>query len=500
MQRSNMEPPASENVAGAANAKSNPRAEARAKAKAAARAKVDSKVRSVSDKDKQLMMKEVHRCVKKAKNFLIQRSLRKQKTLAADQEKIDRITKDVELFKGLSMDALVQRAWARYMDPDQKKLPFPAEASAREKELSGLVVTSTVVKKGFDELQNKRKKKFTILSKLKQEATAKKNKKEKQQKKQEDKDDKEDGDTTKDEDKANGVEGAESDSETKKSAGKSEPESKKKQKTQQPSGKLRKLELGAVVDGIVDGVEDFGVFIDFFHKKNQFRGLCHVSEIMDQHVKPHEWFKIGDPVRAVVIKLDYETQKASLGMKKCHWPEEVTPWVPTKQKAKQKAKQKEKESDEHTGESVFISTLRQSDGKDDGIAQLKKEKEHKLKLMAMAKGMGNKHLGQRARRKLIEEIYQDSAQKLVQDLPKKPKKLQKTKKREAEDVEVQDGEEGQGGPKKKPKKAQQVKQEWAGYEAQEEQEEHLHPSWIAKKKQQAQAAATFQGKKVRLDD
>ena len=60
-------------------------------------------------------------------------------------------------------------------------------------------------------------------------------------------------------------------------------------------GKLGKLEIGAVVEGIVDGTESFGVFIDFFFKKTQFRGLCHVSEVTTTHSH-----NLDSPARSLV--------------------------------------------------------------------------------------------------------------------------------------------------------------------------------------------------------
>jgi polyribonucleotide nucleotidyltransferase len=34
-----------------------------------------------------------------------------------------------------------------------------------------------------------------------------------------------------------------------------------------------------VVDGLVDGVETFGIFVDFWSHKEEYRGLCHISQV-----------------------------------------------------------------------------------------------------------------------------------------------------------------------------------------------------------------------------
>jgi hypothetical protein len=34
-----------------------------------------------------------------------------------------------------------------------------------------------------------------------------------------------------------------------------------------------------VVDGLVDGVETFGIFVDFWSHKEEYRGLCHISAV-----------------------------------------------------------------------------------------------------------------------------------------------------------------------------------------------------------------------------
>ena len=79
---------------------------------------------------------------------------------------------------------------------------------------------------------------------------------------------------------------------------------------------------GAVVEGVVKNVADFGVFVDV---GEEIDGLVHVSDLSwNTRIKnPGELFKKGDRVRAKVLKVDSEAQKFSLGVK--HLEED--PWA-----------------------------------------------------------------------------------------------------------------------------------------------------------------------------
>lgn len=72
------------------------------------------------------------------------------------------------------------------------------------------------------------------------------------------------------------------------------------------------LEVGAVLDGKVSNVVDYGVFIDI----GGVDGLCHVSDMSYQHVsKPGDLVKPGDPVQVKVLKIDKSKGRIALGMK-----------------------------------------------------------------------------------------------------------------------------------------------------------------------------------------
>lgn len=78
---------------------------------------------------------------------------------------------------------------------------------------------------------------------------------------------------------------------------------------------------GAIVKGTVRNIADFGIFIGI---EDGIDGLVHVSDISwKQRIKhPSEFYKKGQEVEAVVLSVDVENEKFSLGIKQL----EVNPW------------------------------------------------------------------------------------------------------------------------------------------------------------------------------
>ena len=73
---------------------------------------------------------------------------------------------------------------------------------------------------------------------------------------------------------------------------------------------LEHLEEGAIVTGSVKNITDYGVFIDL----GGIDGLLHVTDISWGRVgHPGEYFKVGDEVKVVVLRVDKEKERVSLG-------------------------------------------------------------------------------------------------------------------------------------------------------------------------------------------
>ena len=81
------------------------------------------------------------------------------------------------------------------------------------------------------------------------------------------------------------------------------------------------LKVGDTVKGKVVVLADYGAFIEV---APGVEGLIHVSEMSwSQHLRsPHDFLKVGDEVEAVVITLDREERKMSLGIKQM----KADPW------------------------------------------------------------------------------------------------------------------------------------------------------------------------------
>ncbi|AKU91534.1 30S ribosomal protein S1 [Vulgatibacter incomptus] len=78
-----------------------------------------------------------------------------------------------------------------------------------------------------------------------------------------------------------------------------------------------KYPIGSVIKGQIRNVTDFGVFVGV---EEGIDGLVHVSDISwTQRIKhPGEIFKKGDEVEAVVLNIDVENERFSLGIKQLH--------------------------------------------------------------------------------------------------------------------------------------------------------------------------------------
>jgi small subunit ribosomal protein S1 len=82
-----------------------------------------------------------------------------------------------------------------------------------------------------------------------------------------------------------------------------------------------KYPVGTNVSGAVRNVTNFGVFVGL---EEGIDGLVHVSDISwtEQIKHPSEKFNKGDMVEAVVLKIDKENEKFSLGIKQL----QENPW------------------------------------------------------------------------------------------------------------------------------------------------------------------------------
>ena len=81
---------------------------------------------------------------------------------------------------------------------------------------------------------------------------------------------------------------------------------------------LAELKEGEIREGTVTSIRSFGVFVDL----GGADGLVHLSELSwDRDVNPEEMFKVNDPVSVYVMKIDQESKKIGLSVRRAR-PEE----------------------------------------------------------------------------------------------------------------------------------------------------------------------------------
>ena len=75
-----------------------------------------------------------------------------------------------------------------------------------------------------------------------------------------------------------------------------------------------RVEVGAVLNGKVTGIQSFGAFVALEGQETQ--GLIHISEVSNTYVKDiNDFLTVGQDVQVKVIKVDTEKNKISLSIR-----------------------------------------------------------------------------------------------------------------------------------------------------------------------------------------
>jgi small subunit ribosomal protein S1 len=75
---------------------------------------------------------------------------------------------------------------------------------------------------------------------------------------------------------------------------------------------LEKIVKGAVLEGKISSIVDFGAFVDL----GGIDGLIHISELCWNHIDhPSEVVSVGDDVKVQVLDVDFERERISLGLR-----------------------------------------------------------------------------------------------------------------------------------------------------------------------------------------
>jgi small subunit ribosomal protein S1 len=77
---------------------------------------------------------------------------------------------------------------------------------------------------------------------------------------------------------------------------------------------------GQIVRGAVTKLTNFGVFVEL---ENDLEGLLHISELSDEKVdSPQDVVKIGDEVEVKILRVDMESRKIGLSLRRVQWAAE----------------------------------------------------------------------------------------------------------------------------------------------------------------------------------
>ena len=93
------------------------------------------------------------------------------------------------------------------------------------------------------------------------------------------------------------------------------------------------LEVGAVVDGVISGLTNFGAFVNLPEGKS---GMVHISEVSSSFVKDiNEFLTVGQSVKVKIISVA-DDGKIGLSIRKAEETEQPRPQAPRKPRGERK--------------------------------------------------------------------------------------------------------------------------------------------------------------------
>ena len=91
------------------------------------------------------------------------------------------------------------------------------------------------------------------------------------------------------------------------------------------SNLLKEMEIGQLRSGVVKNITDFGAFIDL----GGVDGLLHITDMSWGRIShPSELLEVGQPVEVVILDIDYNKERVSLGYKQ----KSQNPWEAVEEK------------------------------------------------------------------------------------------------------------------------------------------------------------------------
>lgn len=71
-----------------------------------------------------------------------------------------------------------------------------------------------------------------------------------------------------------------------------------------------KFQIGQIIDGVVNGIQEYGVFVRLDEKKE---GLLHISEIAK--TDPKRKYRIGESIKVMILDIDPFSDQISLSQR-----------------------------------------------------------------------------------------------------------------------------------------------------------------------------------------
>ncbi len=85
---------------------------------------------------------------------------------------------------------------------------------------------------------------------------------------------------------------------------------------------VKQFKPGSVVEGKVDALEEFGIFVEL---APSVRGMAHISELSDKRVNhPKDVVSVGDTVRVAIVEMDNKRRRLRLSLKQAERFESAT--------------------------------------------------------------------------------------------------------------------------------------------------------------------------------
>lgn len=80
---------------------------------------------------------------------------------------------------------------------------------------------------------------------------------------------------------------------------------------------MSKYQKGKIVEGIVSGIESYGIFVSF---DEFYSGLIHISEVSYNFVKDlHDFVEIGENIYVEILDVDETQNKLKLSIKNINY-------------------------------------------------------------------------------------------------------------------------------------------------------------------------------------